>query len=137
MRRRSSKKELEKSLIEFTENLTGEAEETEKVDSLSAEAGDTSSLFDTVRTISSTLQPKQPSDDFAARLSQAVRLRYIVDRAVADRDFRETFFEDKVAACHSIKIDLTPREMAILQDLEEDALEEFAKNLGKEMPGTI
>ncbi len=137
MRRRSSKKELEKSLIEFTESLTGEADETEKVDFLSAGSDDTSSLFDTVRTISSVLQTKQPSENFSARLSQAVRLRYIIDRAVAARDFREKFFEDKVAACHDIKIDLTPREMAILQDLEEDALEEFAKNLGKEVPGTI
>ncbi len=137
MRKRNSKKELETLLVEFTESLTGKVGEAEKMDSLSVEAGDASPLFDTVRTISSALQPKQPSEEFAARLSRTVRLRYIIGRAVADRDFREKFFEDKVAACHSIKIDLTSREMAVLQGLEVDALEEFSKSLGQEAPGTV
>ena len=109
---------------------------------------DSVSLFDTVRAISSVLQPKQPSEEFASRLHQAVQERYqkrmVVERiqriigiAVTDESFRRSFFRDMAAACRGIGIDLTQQELDILHDLKEDALEEFSKSLGKEIIDTV
>ena len=140
MKKRASEEKLEKLLVEFTENLAEKADGAEEIDSLSTETGDASSLFDTILTISSVIQPKQPPKEFAARLSQVVRTRFqeqiaaekirrIIDKATSDETFRKSFFRDMVAACGSIGLSLTPQEMAALRELKEDSVEEFANSL--------
>ena len=140
MKKRASEEEIEELLVKFTENLTEKANGSEEIDSLSTETGDASSLFDTVRTMSSVIQPKQPSKEFSTRLSQVVRARFqeqiaaekiqrIIDKAASDETFRKSFFRDMVAACGSIGLSLTPQEMAALGELKEEAVEEFANSL--------
>ncbi len=139
MKKKVSEERIEELLVDFTESLTGKDGGSEKIDSLSAEAGDAASLFDTVRTISSVLQPGQPSEEFAARLPQIVRaqmrIRRIVDMLAADRAFREKFFRDMDAACREVEIELTSQEITILSELKEDAMKKdairkFTENLG-------
>ena len=152
MKKRASEEKLEKLLVEFTENLAEKADGAEEIDSLSTETGDASSLFDTVRTISSVIQPKQPSKEFSARLSQAMRdrfqermasekIRRIIDKAVTDEAFQKSFFRDMASACRSIGLSLTPQEMAALRELKEDDVEEFANSLderiSKFFPATL
>ena len=140
MKKRASEEKLEKLLVGFTENLAEKADGAEEIDSLSTETGDASSLFDTVLTISSVIQAKQPPKEFSARLSQVVRARFqeqiaaekirrIIDKATSDETFRKSFFRDMVAACGSIGLSLTPQEMAALRELKEDSVEEFANSL--------
>jgi hypothetical protein len=146
MKKRWSRKKLEKLLVDFTESLTGEVGESmelssaRQINSLSEETDDISSLLETVRTISSVMQPKQPSEEFIARVSHAAQERLeeqismekierIIGMAVTDEDFRSGFFQDIVAACRSAGFDLTPREIAALRNLKEDAVKEFANSL--------
>ena len=140
MKKRASEEEIEELLVKFTENLTEKPNGSEEIDSLPTETGDASSLFDTVRTMSSVIQPKQPSKEFSTRLSQVVRARFqeqiaaekiqrIIDKAASDETFRKSFFRDMVAACGSIGLSLTPQEMAALGELKEEAVEEFANSL--------
>lgn len=140
MKKRASEEEIEELLVKFTENLTEKANGSEEIDSLSTETGDASSLFDTVRTMSSVIQPKQPSKEFSTRLSQVVRARFqeqiaaekiqrIIDKAASDETFRKSFFRDMAAACGSIGLNLTPQEMAALGELKEDSIAEFANSL--------
>jgi hypothetical protein len=49
--------------------------------------------------------------------------------AVTVEDFRKSLFHDIVAACRSIGFDLTPKELAALRNLKEDAVKEFANSL--------
>ncbi len=140
-----SEKKLEKLLVDFTESLTGEASgatklSSEDFDSLLEETDGNSSLFKTVRTISSAIQPRQPSEEFSASLLQAAQERFqeqtsarkiqrVISMAITDDGFRKSFFHDVVAACRNIGFDLTPQEAAALRNLKEDAVEEFANSL--------
>jgi len=72
------KSELGKLLVDYTESLEGESGVSEFDDT-----SETSPLFETVRTLSSVMQPKQPSEDFSARVFQAVQER------VAQGEFQE------------------------------------------------
>ena len=83
MKRTGSAEKLEELLVGFTENLTEgasrsmELDSTGQIDSLPEEAkGEALSLFETVRTISSVIQPKQPSEEFMARVSNAVQEKF-------------------------------------------------------------
>ncbi len=139
------KKKLEKQLADFTESLTQGAAWPRKLDSGGTnsppeEADEILSLFETIRTVSSVIQPKQPSEEFMARVSHAVQERFqeqlstekiqrIIGMAVTKEDFRKSLFHDIVAACRSIGFNLTPSEIAALKNLREDAVEEFANSL--------
>jgi hypothetical protein len=146
MKKRWSRKKLEKLLVDFTESLTGEVSESmelssaRQINSLSEETDDISSLLETVRTISSVMQPEQPSEEFIARVSHAAQERLeeqisiekierIIGMAVTDEDFRRGFFQDIVATCRNAGFDLTPREIVALRNLKEDAVKEFANSL--------
>ena len=155
MKKRDSKERLERLLVEFTESLGEDPGRAEEILSSSAETEAALSLLNTVRLISSVIQPKQPSEEFSARLSQAVqerfqqrtfeefgdKIRRIVDMAASDDDFRRNFFRDRIAACRSIGLDLTPQEMAALREIKEDTVEEFSNNLderiSKFFPGVL
>lgn len=108
--------------------------------SYSAKPREVASLLETVRTISSVIQPEQPSEDFAAKVSHAVQDRFqeqistekiqrIIGMAVTVEGFRKSLFHDVVAACRSVGFNLTPKEIAALRNLREDAVEEFANSL--------
>ena len=145
MKKREPEEKLEKLLADFTESLTGEASGAmelsfEEINSLSEETDDVLPLFETVRTISSVIQPKQPSEEFIARVSHAVqerlqeqtsaeKIQRIIGMAVTLEDFRESFFRDIVAACRSAGFNLTPKEIAALRNLKEDAVKRFANSL--------
>jgi hypothetical protein len=167
MKKRGSEGKLEKLLADFTESLTRESSQgVEEIGSLSKDLGSSSaripedpsscaqrtekvlSLFETVRTISSVIQPKQPSEAFIARVSYATQQRMlqrlqehkltlqstekiqrIIGMAVTVEDFRRSLFHDIVAACRSAGFNLTPKEIAALRSLKEDAVKEFANSL--------
>jgi hypothetical protein len=145
MKKRGSEEKLEKLLVDFTESLTGGASQAEgkreKGKGIALLAPPSSrSLFETVRTISSVIQPKQASEEFIARVSHAAqerlqeqisteKLQRIIGMAVTVEDFRKSLFHDIVAACRSVGLNLTPKEIAALRSLKEDAVEEFANSL--------
>lgn len=146
MKKRRSEEKLENLLVDFTDNLTGKASEwmelssARQINSLSEETDDVLSLFETVRTISSVIQPKQPSEEFIARVSHAAqeklqeqisieKLQRIIGMLVTDEDFRTGFFRDIVDACRSVGFNLTPKEAAALGSLKEEAVKEFANSL--------
>ena len=151
-----SEEKLEKLLVDFTESLTGEASgatklSSEDFDCLLEENEGRSSLFETVWTISSAIQPEQPSEEFSSQtkqpseefsnnLLQAVQERFqkqnsarkiqsIISMAITDAGFRKNFFQDVVATCRNFGFSLTPQEAAALTDLKEDAVEKFANSL--------
>ena len=72
------KSELGKLLVDYTENLEGESGVSEF-----DETDETAPLFETVRTLSSVMQPKQPSEEFSARVLKAVQTK------VAQEEFQE------------------------------------------------
>lgn len=142
MKRIRSEENLEKLLVDFTENLTGESKamrlNSENVDSMAKE--ETSSLFETIRTISSVIQPEKPSEELMARVSRAAqeefskqvsteKIQRIIGMAVTMDKFRKSFFQDVVAACRGAGFSLTPREVATLRSLKEDSVKEFANSL--------
>ncbi len=145
MKKRKSEEKLEELLADFAENLTDESSKpiesnSEEIRSLSAERDDFLPLLETARTISTVVKPKQPSEELMARVSQAVQERFqkqvstekiqrIIGMAVTDEDFRKGLFQDVVAACRSAGFSLTPKEIAALRSLKEDAVEEFAGSL--------
>jgi hypothetical protein len=145
MKTTESQEKLEKLLADFTESLTGQTSRSmelssEEISSLSEETDNALSLLETVRTISSVTQPKQPSEEFIARVSHAAqerlqehisaeKIQRIIGMAVTDENFRQSFFRDMVAACRSVGLDLTPREIAALSSLKEEAVKEFANSL--------
>ena len=140
------KSELGKLLVDYTESLEKESGASEF-----DETNETAPLFETVRTLSSVMQPKQPSEEFSARIFQAVqakasgeefqekvamekknsaeKIRKIIAMAVTDESFRKGFFHDVVTACRNAGFDLTPQEAAALRNLKEDAVENFANSL--------
>lgn len=131
--------ELEKLLVEYTEGLS-EENKSEDIELLSEELDSDSSLFETVQLLSSTIKPKKPSEEFAARLSQAAqqkfqeqmaaeKIRRIIGMVVTDGEFRQSFFHDMITACRDAGFDLTKREIAALRNLKEDAVEKFANSL--------
>jgi len=152
MKKRKLKEKLEKLLEDFAETpiafrsmelssaRQGDSPEQtrEKADFASSEI--ISSFLKTVRTISSVIQPKQPSQESVARVSQAVQERFqeqvstekiqrIIGMAVMMEDFRKSLFNDIVATCRSVGFNLTPKEIAALRSLKEDAVKEFANSL--------
>lgn len=145
MKKGKSKEKLERLLADFTENLIGEVDRSmelnpEELDSLSVGTDGSPSLSRTVRIISSVIQPKQPSEEFSARLLQATQERFqermiaekmqrIIAMAVTDGEFRTSFFQDVVTACRNAGFDLTPQEAAALRNLKEDDVEKFANSL--------
>jgi hypothetical protein len=129
MKKKRSEKRREELLASFMEDLTGGSSDTEE-----------EALFETARIISSVMQPRQPSEDFIDRVSNAVQERFqeqvsiekiqrIIGMAVTLEDFRRSLFSDIVSACHSVGFALNPNELAALKDLKEDAVEEFANSL--------
>jgi hypothetical protein len=145
MKNRNAEEKLEEVLLGFTESLTegtgwSANSGTEDLASLPEEMkGEALSLFEAVRTVSSVIQ-KQPSEEFTARVSRAVQERYreristekiqrIIGMAVTVEDFRKSLFSNVVAACRSIGLSLTPKEVAALRSLKEDAVKEFANSL--------
>jgi hypothetical protein len=79
-------------------------------------------------------------DGFEAKILQVVQKRFqeqvsvekiqrIIGIAVTMEDFRKSLFQDISAACHSIGMSLTPKELAALTNLKEDAVKEFANSL--------
>ena len=146
MKNRNAEEKLEEVLLDFTESLAGGTgwsadSGSEEFASLPEEMkGEVLSLFEAVRTVSSVIQPKQPSEDFMARVSRAVQEKFqdqistekiqrIIGMAVTVEDFRKSLFRDVVAACRSIGLSLTPKEVAALRSLKEDAVKEFANSL--------
>jgi len=175
MKKRGSEEKLEKLLADFTESLQASELFEKKLaklagsatrDETDAEAycnaslwkrlpsffskslASVQSLFETIRTISSVIQPKQPSEEFMARVSYAAqerlqsqvaeelreqisaeKIQRIIGMAVTVEDFRRNLFHDIVTACHSVGLSLTPKEIAALQHLKEDAVKEFANSL--------
>ena len=145
MGKEKCEKKLERLLAEFTESLAGEANEpmelsSEEINSLSREMDDVRSLFETIRTISSVIQPKQPSEEFVSKVSEAVqedfekqvstnRIQRVIGMAVTMEDFRKSLFHNVAAACRSIGLSLTPNEIALLRNLKEDVVKEFANSL--------
>jgi hypothetical protein len=140
---RRSEKKLEQLLVDFTENLTGEEYKavefsSEEISSLSEK--EVSSLFETVQVISSVIQSKEVPEEFLTRVSRATQERFqeqmsvekiqrIIGMAVTMEDFRRELFQDIVAACRGIGLSLTPKEIAALRNLKEDAVKEFANSL--------
>lgn len=153
MKKKISEKKLEKLLADFTESLTGEASgatelNSEDFDCLLEETEGSSSLFETVWAIESAIQPseessiqtKQPSEEFSNNLLQAAQKRFqeqnsarkiqnIIGMAITDAGFRKSFFQDVVATCRNFGFSLTPQEAAALIDLKEDDVEKFANSL--------
>jgi hypothetical protein len=100
------------------------------------------SLTETARIIAAVTQPRQPSEEFMNKVSNAVQERFeeqqqisvekiqrIIGMAVTSDDFRKDLFNDMVAACNDAGFSLTLREIAALRNLKEDAIEEFANSL--------
>ncbi|MFC1713423.1 Os1348 family NHLP clan protein [Candidatus Poribacteria bacterium] len=127
----------DKLLADFTESLTGQANTTVEV---SSENEELLSLFRAVQTIHSVIQPEQLPEGFASRMSYAVQERFqermsaekiqrIIGMAVTIEDFRKSLFQDIVAACRGIGLSLTPKEIAALRNLKEDAVKDFANSL--------
>ncbi len=127
----------DKLLADFTENLTGQANTTAAA---SSEDKELLSLFKAVQTIYSVIQPEQLPEGFASRMSYAVQERFqermsaekiqrIIGMAVTIEDFRKSLFQDIVTACRGIGLSLTPKEIAALRNLKEDAVKEFANSL--------
>jgi len=143
MKKKRSEKKLEKSLVNFTDNLTwktGKAVECSSQRTDSPSEKEVSSLFETIRIISSVIQPKQLSEEFADRISAAAQKRYqeqvseekiqrIIGMAVTMEDFRKSLFQDIIDACRGVGMILTPGEIAALRNLKEDAVKEFANSL--------
>ena len=143
MEKRRSEEKLEKLLVSFTENLTGETSRVvdlnpEEMDSLSDSK--ISSLFETVQTISSVIQPGELPEGIVNRISYTVKERFqeqisaekiqrIIGMAVTMEDFRKSLFQDIIAACRGVGLALTPKEIAALRNLKEDAVKEFANSL--------
>ncbi len=57
------------------------------------------------------------------------KIQRIIGMAVTIEDFRKSLFQDIVAACRGIGLSLTPKEIAALRNLKEDAVKEFANSL--------
>ena len=136
MKERASEERIEELLAEFTENLAEKEDGSEKSVSAPEEAGSDRSLFETAQMLSSVIRPKQPSEEFSARLSKVLqermaagRIRRVIDKAMMDEDFRKSLFHDMVAACRSIGLSLTPQEAAALRELKEESVEDFANSL--------
>jgi len=164
MEKRRSEEKLDKLLVDFTEGLPREADESldlgsarhisflsERTDESFTSFEDRAlSLLDTIRTISSVIQPKQPSEEFIARVSRAAqerlqsqvaeseelreqisaeKIQRIIGMAVTEKHFRESFFRDIVAACRGAGFNLTTSEIAALRSLKEEAVKEFANSL--------
>ena len=143
MKKRGSEEKLDKLLADFTENLTGEAVTavevgSEEIDPASRE--DLLALFEIIQVISSVIQPRQLPEEFAVRVSHVAQERFqgqvsmekiqqIIGMAVTTEDFRKSLFQDIVAACRGIGLSLTPKEIAALKNLKEDAVKEFANSL--------
>ena len=108
----------DKLLADFTENLTGQANTTVEMRS---EDKELLSLFKAVQTIYSV-------ERFQERMSLE-KIQRIIGMAVTIEDFRRNLFEDIVAACRGIGLSLTPKEVAALRNLKEDAVKEFANSL--------
>ena len=133
----------DKLLADFTENLTGETStivemNSEEISSPSSEK--LLSLFETIQTVYSVLQPRPLPEGFAYRVSYAAQERFqervsaekiqrIIGMAVTMEDFRKSLFLDIAAACRGIGLSLTPKEIAALRNLREDAVKEFANSL--------
>ena len=145
MKKKYSEEKLEKLLADYTDDLNADTggskySSTEEMDSLSGQKGEVLSLFKTVNIISSVIHPKQTSEGFVNRVSEAARKRFheqvsteklqkIIGMAVTVGEFRKAFFRDIVSACRGIGMSLTPREIAALRNLKEDSVKEFANSL--------
>ena len=151
MRRRKAREELENLLVDVTEGATERASCSAKARHgnfiyLSQVFDDqtfrdnASSLLETIQTISSVVCPRQPTEEFTARVSNAVQERFqsqvsmekiqkIIGKAVTDEDFRRSLFQDVVVACHDIGMTLKPREIAALRSLKEDAVRDLSNSL--------
>ena len=143
MKKKRSEQELGRLLADFTGNLTGEAggaAELSCEDMAYLSVKEVSSLFETVQTVFSVIQPRELPDGFEARISQAVQDRFqeqisaekiqrIIGMAVTMEDFRKGLFQDIVATCRGIGINLTPKEIAALRNLKEGVVKEFANSL--------
>ncbi len=158
MRKGKSQENLEKLLVDFTEGLDERPGlRSEQLDSLSQalkkldqESSDLASpnmrdesilsLLETVRAISAVVQPKPLPEGLMSRVSQAVQERFqekisrekiqrIIGMAVTMEGFRKSLFHDAVAACRTFGLSLTPKEIAALSNLKEDAVNEFANSL--------
>lgn len=151
MRKRKAREKLEKLLVDVTEGTTERASCSEKAEygniiHLSQVFDDqafrdnASSLLETIQTISSVVYPRQPAEEFTARVSNAVQERFqsqvskekiqkIIGKAVTDEEFRRSLFQDVVVACHDIGVTLKPREIAALRSLKEDAVRDFSDSL--------
>jgi hypothetical protein len=129
MKREGVEKEREELLVDLVEDLAGGSADPVK-----------ESLLDTAHTISSVVQPRQPSRDFVNRVSNAVQEKFqeqvsmekiqrVIGMAVTLEDFRKALFDDVAAACRSVGFSLNANEMAALKNLREDAVKEFANSL--------
>ncbi len=129
MKKRESEEKLEKLVADFADELADSPSGTDK-----------ESLLETARIIASVVQPKQPSEDFMNKVSNAVQKRFmeqisiekiqrIIGMAVTSEDFRKSLFDDTVTACRNAGFSLNPGEIAALRDIKEDAIEEFANSL--------
>ena len=143
MKKRRSEEKLEKLLVDFTENLTGGVDRY--LDLNVEEMGPVSKkevllLFETIKTMSSVIQPRELPQEVVNRVSYAVRERFqeqmstekiqrIVGMAVTMEDFRKSLFQDIVSTCRGVGLSLTPKEIAALRNLKEDAVKEFANSL--------
>ena len=142
MKLRGSEK-LEKLLVDFTDSLTeargrsGELDGRE-MDDMAKE--DPKGLLKTIVSISSIIQPKEPSENLLKKVSDAAlgkfdnqlsteKIQRIVGMAVTMEEFRRGLFHDIVGACRSVGFSLTPKEVAALRNLREDAVKEFANSL--------
>lgn len=148
MRKRWYKEKLEDFLVDYTESLTGKvvmgmtkniSKENSKDSTLSKEE---KSLFETIQIISEVLRPRWPSSEFTDRICYSVRDKFealpdistekiqrIIGMAVTMEDFRKNLFQDVVTACESVGFNLTPKEIAALKNIREDAVKEFASSL--------
>ena len=145
MKKKSSEEKLEKLLADFTDDLIEKVNGSEELSSenigyLSAGKNEVLSLFETIRTISSVVQPKQTSQEFMDKVSRAAQERFqeristekiqkIIGMAVTVAEFRKALFHDIVSACRGIGLSLTPQEMAALRELKEESVEDFANSL--------
>ena len=129
MIRKGSKKKQGELLRDFLEDLANGSIGPEE-----------ESFCETIQTISSVIRPEQPSKDFVNRVSNAVQERFdqqistekvqrIIGMAVTLEDFRKSLFNDVVVACRSVGFSLTPKEIAALKNIREDAVKEFANSL--------
>lgn len=145
MKKKVSDEKLDELLADFTDDLIAETNSSkslgsQEMNSLPGRKGEILSLFETVHTISSVVQPKQTSEEFMDRVSEAAQRRFqeqlstekiqkIIGMAVTVADFRKALFQDIVSACRGIGMSLTPREIAALRNLKEDSVKEFANSL--------